>query len=165
MTERTARAIAKTAHQGQQTSAGSPVFDHVQRVAAAVPTQARVTAWLHDVLEGTDVTIGQLRGRGMSPVELAALVFLTRLKGEDYRIYVQRIADVLGPSGALARVVKLADLEDHLAHPPPRVDSEAVLRVGHAHDPARLQAGVLIYSASVDWTAGNINSSRRSFSS
>jgi hypothetical protein len=119
MTERAARAIAKTVHEGQKTAAGSPVFDHLRRVAAAVPRQARVTAWLHDVLERTDLTIGQLRARGVSPVELSALVFLTRPQGDDYRFYVQRIADALGPAGALARVVKLADLGDHLAGPPP----------------------------------------------
>jgi hypothetical protein len=45
MTERTARAIAGTIHEGRQTSAGDPVFDHVQRVATAVPEWARVTAW------------------------------------------------------------------------------------------------------------------------
>jgi hypothetical protein len=119
MTERAARAIAKTAHEGQENTAGSPVFDHVRRVAAAVPRQARVAAWLHDVLERTDLTIGQLRARGVSAVELSALVFLTRPNGDDYRVYVQRIADALGPAGALARVVKLADLGDHLADPPP----------------------------------------------
>jgi hypothetical protein len=70
MTERAARAIVKTVHEGQKTAAGSPVFDHVGRVADAVPRQARVTAWLHDVMEQTDLTIGQLRVRGVSPVEL-----------------------------------------------------------------------------------------------
>ena len=64
MTERAARAIAKTAYQGQQTSAGGSLFDHVQRVAAAVPKHARVTAWLHDILEHSDLTIGQLRAPG-----------------------------------------------------------------------------------------------------
>ena len=115
MTERAARAIAKTAYQGQQTSAGGSLFDHVQRVAAAVPKHARVTAWLHEVLERSDLTIGQLRARGLSPVELNALVLLTRGDHDDYRAYVERIADAPGPHGALARLVKLADLEDHLA--------------------------------------------------
>lgn len=67
MTERAARAIAKTAYQDQQTSAGGSLFDHVQRVAAAVPKHARVTAWLHDILERSDLTIGQLRGQGSEP--------------------------------------------------------------------------------------------------
>jgi hypothetical protein len=118
VTERAARAIARTAHKGQQSTGGSPLIDHVQRVAAAVPEHARVTAWLHDVLERSDLTISQLRVRGVSPVELSALVLLTRPEGDDYRSYVQRIADAPGPAGALARVVKLADLDDHLANPP-----------------------------------------------
>jgi hypothetical protein len=117
MTERAARAIAKTAYQGQQTPAGGSLFDHVQRVAAAVPKHARVTALLHDILERTDLTLGQLRAQGLSPVELSALVLLTRNTHDDYRAYVERIADEPGPHGALARLVKLADLEDHLADP------------------------------------------------
>jgi hypothetical protein len=117
MSEHAARAIAKTAYQGQQTAAGGSLFDHVQRVAAVVPKHARVTALLHDVLERTDLTLGQLRAQGLSPVELSALVLLTRNKHDDYRAYVERIADAPGPSGVLARLVKLADLEDHLADP------------------------------------------------
>ena len=117
MTQRTARAIARTAHEGQQTSAGRSLFDHLQRVAAAVPEYARVTSWLHDALERTDLTIDELRARGMSPVELGALTLLTRAEDEDYRAHVHRIADAPGQRGALARVVKLADLDDHLAQP------------------------------------------------
>jgi hypothetical protein len=139
VTESAARAIAKSAHDGQQTSAGGSLFDHVQRVAAAVPKQARVTAWLHDLLERTDVTISDLRARGVSPVELSALVFLTRPKGDDYRAYVQRIADAPGQAGALARVVKLADLEDHLVNPhagspsaPPYAWARRAILVAHA---------------------------------
>jgi hypothetical protein len=115
MTERAARAIAKTVYHDQQTLAGTPLFDHVQRVAAAVPKYARVTAWLHDVLERSDLTIGQLRDQGVNPVELSALVLLTRGDHDDYRAYVERIADAPGPHGDLARLVKLADLDDHLA--------------------------------------------------
>ena len=117
MAERNARALARIVHNGQVTAGGSSLFDHVQRVAAAVPKSARVTAWLHEGLERTDLTIGQLRARGMSSTELSALVLLTRSRDADYRHYVQRIADAPGPPGALARIVKLADLEDHLANP------------------------------------------------
>jgi hypothetical protein len=98
-------------------SNGGSVIDHLRRVAAAVPQHARVTAWLHDALESTDLTIVELRARGISPVELGALALLTRAEHEDYRAYVQRIADAPGQRGALARVVKLADLDDHLAQP------------------------------------------------
>ena len=117
MTERAARAIAKTAYQGGQSSAGGSLFDHVRRVAAAVPKHARVTAWLHEILERSDLTIGQLRTHGLRPVELSALVLLTRGEHDDYRAYVERIADTPGPHGALARLIKLADLDHHLADP------------------------------------------------
>jgi hypothetical protein len=118
MTERAARAIAETVHHGQQTSAGGSLLDHVRRVAAAVPRSARPTAWLHEVLERTNLTIDQLRAHGMSAVELSALVLLTRAEEDDYRAHVRRIVSAPGPAGGLARVVKLADLEDHLAPPP-----------------------------------------------
>jgi hypothetical protein len=117
VTESAARAIAKSAHDGQQTSTGRSQFDHVRRVAAAVPNRARVTAWLHDILERTGLTIEQLRAQGMSRAELSALALLTRTEEGDYRAYVQRIADAPGQGGAVARVVKLADLEDHLVDP------------------------------------------------
>jgi hypothetical protein len=136
VTESAARAIAKSVHDGQQTSAGGSQFDHVRRVSAVVPERARVTAWLHDVLERTSVTIDQLRVQGMSPAELSALALLTRTEKDDYRAYVQRIADAPGQAGALARVVKLADLEDHLVYPR-RHAIDAALRVGSARDPAR----------------------------
>lgn len=140
MTERAARAIAKTVHGGQQTSPGSTWFDHVQRVAAAVPKHARVAAWLHDVLERTDLTMDQLRARGLSAVELSALALLTRAEHDDYRAYVQRIAHAPGRHGALARVVKLADLDDHLAQPrcaspstPPYAWARRTILLAHSH--------------------------------
>jgi hypothetical protein len=139
VTESAARAIAKSAHDGQQTSTGSPQFDHVRRVAAAVPERARVTAWLHDILERTGLTIDQLRAPGMSPAELRALALLTRAEDEDYRTYVQRIADAPGQAGSLARVVKLADLEDHLVDPaagspatPPYAWARRAILLAHA---------------------------------
>jgi hypothetical protein len=49
------------------------------------------------------------------PTELAALELLTRQAGESYELYILRIAYAPGAAGRLARVVKLADLDDHLA--------------------------------------------------
>jgi len=90
------------------------MFDHVERVAAAVPSDARVVALLHDVLERTDTSATDLAARGLTRIELGALRLLTRGTGEDYDVHVTRIARAEGPAGTLARVVKLADLEDHL---------------------------------------------------
>ena len=47
-------------------------------------------------------------------MELAALELLTRQAGESFELYILRIAYARGAAGRLARVVKLADLDDHL---------------------------------------------------
>jgi hypothetical protein len=54
---------------------------------------------------------------GLTGIEVEALELLTHMPGEPYEAYVERIADAPGPAGQLARIVKLADLNDHLAHP------------------------------------------------
>ena len=112
-----AHRLACRGHAGQQNRFGEPVIEHVQRVAAAVPSEARVTAWLHDVLELCPIKRGELRRHGLASVELAALELLTHTPAEPYEDYMGRIAGASGPAGYLARIVKLADLNDHLAHP------------------------------------------------
>ena len=46
-----------------------------------------------------------------------ALELLTRREGESYELHVLRIAHAPGAAGRLARAIKLADLDDHLAQP------------------------------------------------
>src|SRR5579884_748 len=111
-----ARSIAIREHQGQRTRFGDAVVEHVRRVAAAVPPEARATAWLHDLLELTSFSLAQLRARGLTIAESAALHLLTRDPDEPYATYVLRIATATGPAGRIARSVKLADLDDHLTH-------------------------------------------------
>jgi hypothetical protein len=111
-----ARGIARRAHVGQRTRFGEPVISHVQRVAGRVPPRARNTALLHEMFELTPVDEGELRARGLSCVELAALELLTREGAGPYRTHIQRIADAPSEPGRIARMVKLADLEDHLSH-------------------------------------------------
>jgi hypothetical protein len=113
---RVARRIACHNHREQCTRFGDCVIEHVGRVAAAVPREAVATAWLHDLFELTPVGSAQLRARGLTAVEQAALELLTRGRDEPYEAYVLRIADAPGRAGWIARVVKLADLDDHLAH-------------------------------------------------
>ena len=125
MDEAIARDIARRSHDGQLTRHGSSMTDHVERVAAAVPDTARAIAFLHDVLEKTDTRLDDLRRRGMTPVEHAALELLTRGDGETFERHTLRIGDAEGWAGAIARSVKVADLEDHIglrgdgSHEPP----------------------------------------------
>ena len=111
-----ARTIATRHHADQRNRFGEPVIDHLERVAAAVPAEARATAWLHDLFE-IDPTVGPLLcAERLSHAELEALELLRHAADEPYEVYVRRIVDAPGPAGRIARVVKLADLEDHLAH-------------------------------------------------
>jgi hypothetical protein len=69
------------------------------------------------VLGHSPTTTSELCGQGLTSLELAALELLTRQAGESYELYILRIAYARGAAGRLARVVKLADLDDHIARP------------------------------------------------
>jgi hypothetical protein len=112
----TARNIAHSSHLAARDRFDEPVIEHVERVAAKVPPEARSVAYLHDVLEQTGMSVLDLRAQGLTDLELGALELLTRASTESYELYALRIAHAAGPTGELARVVKLADLDDHLAH-------------------------------------------------
>lgn len=118
MDQSLARNIAHYSHRYDRDQFGELVVEHVARVAAAVPSEAEVTAWLHHVPEGSETEWAELRGAGLTTVEFTALKLLTRAPAETYELYVLRIAHAPGEAGRLARRVKLADLDDHLAHDP-----------------------------------------------
>jgi hypothetical protein len=111
-----ARNIAHYSHTDDRDRFGEPVIEHVERVAAAVPDEARAVAFLHDVLEQTGTSVAELSAQGLTAVEMAALKLLTRGDAETYEAYALRVAWALGPEGELARCVKMADLDDHLNH-------------------------------------------------
>jgi hypothetical protein len=109
--------IATATHVDQRTRSGEPVLEHLARVAAAVAPEARATAWLHDVLERSDMRAESLREHGLTDLELDALLLLTHSPTESYEIYALRIANAPGHAGHLARHVKIADLDDHMHRP------------------------------------------------
>jgi guanosine-3',5'-bis(diphosphate) 3'-pyrophosphohydrolase len=125
-----ARQLAVDAHGNQQDRDGSLHIDHVSRVAQGVGTsdaQQRV-AWLHDVVEDSDISIEDLASR-LPDAELEALRLLTHDDTESYADYVGRIIDAKGDAGELARAIKEADMLDNLR------------RCALAHDPAIAQYG------------------------
>jgi hypothetical protein len=109
-----ARNIAQYSHADQRTRRGMPRIEHVERVAAAVPDEARTLAYLHDVLEHTDTDGDELLAHGLTELESAALALLSRGPGESFELYTLRIAHAHGEEGRLARLVALADVDDHL---------------------------------------------------
>ena len=110
-----ARRIAYARHGDGRNAAGELIVQHLERVAASVPSEARTVAYLHDILEHTDASVVDLEAEGMMPVELQAVQLLTRDHDESFEAHTLRIAYAHGPEGRLARAVKLADIDDHLS--------------------------------------------------
>ena len=154
MNEDRAHALAERLHDGQRDAAGAPLIGHVRRVAAAVSPEARVVAWLHEVLEHTPISEEGLLTEGVSTDELRALKLLTRdqesRSNTSYLTHVQVIADARGAGTTIAREVKRADLADRALHPPARPDGWsppyelglAILQRSTVRGPSALSVGV-----------------------
>src|SRR5664279_5502382 len=108
--------ISSRSYARQRDRFGEPVIEHVARVSAAVPPWARAVARLHDLLELAPMTAAELCAQGLTAGEYHTLELLTRLERQPYAAHVRRIADAPGDPGRIARAVKIADLDDHLAH-------------------------------------------------
>jgi hypothetical protein len=121
-----AQALAETLHDGQTEPGGAPLIDHIRRVAATVPGEARVVAWLHEALEHTSISEEELLSKGLSHDELRALRLLTRdthsRSNKRYLAHVERIARAGGAGADVARSVKRADLADRALHPSAPLD-------------------------------------------
>lgn len=102
--------IAYKAHLGQTDKAGAPYILHPMRVALHCETdEEKIVALLHDVVEDTPITLEELKTQGFSDDVLAALKSLTKIKGEDYQTFIQRVA-----TNPLAVKVKIQDLKDNM---------------------------------------------------
>ena len=127
-------AFAAERHGGQRDKAGEPYILHPLRVALRVRTdRERLAAVLHDVVEDTGVTLDELRERGLDESVVAAIETLTKRDGEDYRAFIERVAQ-----NPIARAVKLADLADNLD--PDRLaalPAEEQQRLRAQYEPAR----------------------------
>ena len=79
------------------------------------------TAYLHDIVEDTKITRAELVE--VFPVDVVTAIYkLTRKKGMTYAEYIEELmsrGNALTLSGKIARVVKLADLLDHVSGPTP----------------------------------------------
>ena len=139
MTVTDARALAVRAHGEQCDRDGHFHIDHVARVAAGVTSTDSLqrVAWLHDVIEDSDTTLDDLRGR-LPEAELDALTLLTHRDAIPYADYVEAIIAAPGEAGELARAVKESDMLDNLR------------RCATDHDPAIVRYGTALGAL---WTA------------
>ncbi len=98
--------IAYEAHNGQVDKSGMPYIHHPLHVAEQMQSEdACIVALLHDVVEDTNVTFEDLEREGFPEECMVALKLLTKAKGEDYFVYLDRLKN-----NKLASMVKLADL-------------------------------------------------------
>ena len=67
--------------------------------------EEKAVAYLHDVIEDTELTLEDLCEYGFSEEVLKAVDVITKKKGQDYQTYLNSVKE-----NKLARVVKLADL-------------------------------------------------------
>jgi hypothetical protein len=58
---------------------GASAIEHIERVAADGP-EARIIAFLYELLERTDLTLDELRALDLDPLHLTALLLLTGRK-------------------------------------------------------------------------------------
>ena len=121
-----ARLIADRLHAGDREEDGTPLLAHIGRVVGLVPEEARAVACLHEALGWTGVTEQELLMEGLDVEELRALRLLDCTRGSRsdhvYLSHLHLIACAAGPGGRLARVVKVADLQDRCRHPRVRAD-------------------------------------------
>ncbi|MGH9853621.1 MAG: HD domain-containing protein [Blastocatellia bacterium] len=102
--------IAAEAHDGQKDKSGAPYILHPLRMMMRMESEtAMIAAVLHDVVEDSDWTLEQLRGEGFSEEVLQAVDCLTHRDGESYDEFIARVE-----ISAIARQVKIADLEDNM---------------------------------------------------
>ncbi len=103
-------ALAVEAHRGQCDKAGQTYILHPLRVMLRLETDTeRMVAVLHDVVEDSPYSLERLRALGYPEEVLGALDCLTKREGEAYEAFIERVRP-----HALARRVKLADLEDNM---------------------------------------------------
>jgi (p)ppGpp synthase/HD superfamily hydrolase len=103
--------LAITAHHGQVDKAGVPYIAHPLRVMNQMDSDTeRIVAVLHDAVEDSSLTLGDLGRLGYSAEIIEAIDCLTRREGETYRQYIERLKQ-----NPVAHKVKIADLQDNMA--------------------------------------------------
>lgn len=101
--------LATKLHDGQVDKAGERYIEHPLRVMNSVDGETeKIVAVLHDTVEDTSVTMAELEDLFGSLVA-SAVEALTRLAGEDYFDFINRVKQ-----NPIAAKVKVADIKDNM---------------------------------------------------
>ncbi|MCZ0856252.1 GTP pyrophosphokinase [Enterococcus faecalis] len=88
-------------------TAGVAYINHPEYVASLVTTdEEKATAYLHDTLEDTSLTVEQLKNAKIPTAVIEAVSVLTKNGNDDYFCYLGKVKN-----NPIARKVKLADLQ------------------------------------------------------
>ena len=99
---------------------GEPYINHPIRVSERFTDPVlEQTALLHDVIEDTDTTLGDLIAEGVCPEVICKVKDMTKSKLESYKDYILRINRLNNPNHIFhskVPLIKIADLEDNLSN-------------------------------------------------
>ncbi len=107
-----AEEIARESHKGQKRWGGEPYITHPEAVVKTCKyIDCKIIAWLHDVLEDTDMQPEDLEERGIPRYLIQSVINLTRIEGESYKDYILKIKE-----DNVATLVKIQDLKHNLSN-------------------------------------------------
>lgn len=98
--------ISEQAHKGQFDKGGKPYYLHPNCVASMCDKRVdKIVAYLHDVVEDTDITLRQLKECGFGRRIVKAIAAITHDKSVPYLQYLDIVKQ-----NRIAKRVKIADL-------------------------------------------------------
>lgn len=102
--------VATQAHKGQLDKGGNPYILHSQAVAAALDsTENKIVAYLHDVVEDTEITLEDLKEMGFTYRIVNSIRILTKPKDISYEDYLKSVK-----KDSNAWHVKMADIKHNM---------------------------------------------------
>ena len=109
---RIAEETAREVHKGQKRTIGEKedYIEHLKRMVDKFSTpESKIVAWLHDVLEDSELTPEDLIRKGIPNQLVESINTLTRKRDEGYLNYIIGIRNF-----HQAKIIKIADLKDNL---------------------------------------------------
>lgn len=107
----TSKEIAIKAHGDTLDKGGQPYINHPERIVNSLSNCCMITqsiAWLHDVVEDTEITLQDLKDAGLCEEIINGVDAITKKDGEVYTDYLKRVKD-----NKYALEVKKADILDN----------------------------------------------------
>lgn len=102
--------VATEAHKNQKDKSGAPYIEHPKAVAAQVKNiEHKIVAYLHDVVEDTEITLDALAEMGFTYRIVNSVRLLTKTDTLTYKEYLKRLK-----ADGSARHVKIADLKHNM---------------------------------------------------